>query len=193
MLNDAPNSACPPPAETPEPRCPGDCLAMIRSLARDIAAVRELIAARLSTDDVQRQAFQRLYDELDRTKRHATVLDNRPLYLDLILFYDRLQACSQDVEPQPILRSLRDEFQHMMFRRDIHLISLDQDTFDPRYQRAVLTEDVTAAAMNGKVLRVLRDGFTCGEVVLRPQEVVVGRLSPTADVARQPVGSADTA
>lgn len=48
--------------------------------------------------------------------------------------------------------------------------------FDPRYQLAVSSEAVDSAAEDGGILRTLRGGFTCGDRVLRPQEVVVGRL-----------------
>ena len=38
----------------------------------DVAEMRELISERLSTDDVKNKAFERLYGELDRLKRHVS-------------------------------------------------------------------------------------------------------------------------
>lgn len=156
----------------------------VRDLAKDVARMRELISKRLSTDEVKNQAFERLYGELDRLKRHVSVLDNRPLYLDLFLLDDRLRAnLRESSEPQPLIESIGDELREILLRRGISQISLHEDTFDPRYQHAVLVENVDCAEQDRKVLRTVREGFTCGGVVLRPQEVVVGRFSPRAAAA----------
>jgi hypothetical protein len=56
----------------------------LAALREDVAALRELIAKRLSRDKVKEEAFDRLYEELDRLKRHAAVLDNKSLYIDLV-------------------------------------------------------------------------------------------------------------
>ena len=166
-------------------------LKAVLDLAKDVAEMRELISERLSTDDVKNKAFERLYGELDRLKRHVSVLDNRPLYLDLFLLDDRLRAnLRESTEPQPLIESLGDELREILLRRGIHLISLHEDTFDPRFQQAVLVENVDCQEKDHKVLRTVREGFACGGVVLRPQEVVVGRFSPTTAAPTELGGSA---
>ena len=168
-------------------------LVALDALSHEIAGVRELIEKRLSDAEVSKRAFDRLYEELDRQKKHGAVLDNRPLYLDLILLADRLESFSgQASEATPALISLRDELREILFRRDIHLISRVDDTFDPRFQRAVLAEDVHAHGKADRVLRTLREGYICGDVVLRPQEVVVGRLATTPTTGLPPTTPDET-
>ena len=163
----------------------------LAALSQEVARVRELIEKRLSAAEASKSAFDRLYEELDRQKKHSAVLDNRPLYIDLILLADRMESLlGQASEPTPPLISLRDELRQILYRRDIHLISTVDDTFDPRFQQAVRAEDVHAHGKAGCVLRTLREGYLCGDIVLRPQEVVVGRKARTP-TTRQPPTTPD--
>jgi molecular chaperone GrpE (heat shock protein) len=164
----------------------------LEALRQDVAGIRELIEMRLSRDRAKEEAFDRLYEELDRIKRHAAVLDNKPLYIDLMLLYDRMgvaceQATHASEEPGEVVRSLREELKEILTRRDLHLISTVDDCFDRRLQRAVSTEVCISQEQDGKVLRVLREGFSCGELVIRPQEVVIARYRPSP-AADQPCG-----
>ena len=157
----------------------------LRDVASGVADVRRLVAERLSADEAKNEAFDRLYAELDRTKKHAAVLDNRSLYLDLLLFRDRLETAVRDasVEQQPLVESLLEELDQVLMRREIRPVPVGGDRFDSRYQLAVSAEAVDSAAEDGAVLRTLRGGFTCGDIVLRPQEVVVGRLKKNGPAA----------
>jgi molecular chaperone GrpE len=157
----------------------------LENLRQDIAAIRELIQKRLSHDKVKEEAFDRLYAELERLKRHSAVLDNKSFYIDLILLYDRMDAaCEHAVgELGQVILSLREELKEILLRRDVHRISTGHDLFEPRFQRAVSTKKVVSQEKDGRVISVLREGFICGELVIRPQEVVLGRFSsaPTTD------------
>jgi len=153
----------------------------LATLREDVAALRELVEKRLSRDKVKEEAFDRLYEELDRVKRHAALLDNKPLYIDLILLYDRMDAASDLAtgESAQLVFSLREELKEILLRRDLHPISTGDDSFDPRLQRAVSTEVAVSPEEDGKVIRIIREGFSCGELVIRPQEVVVARFQPS--------------
>lgn len=171
-----------PPAERDERDL---WLRELREVASGVADVRRLVAERLSADEAKNEAFERLYKELDREKKHAQVLDSRSLYLDLLLFRDRLETAVRDasVEQQPLVESLLEELDQVLMRRDIRPVPLGGDRFDSRYQFAVSSEAVDSAEEDGAVLRTLRGGFTCGDIVLRPQEVVVGRLKKDGPAA----------
>jgi molecular chaperone GrpE (heat shock protein) len=152
----------------------------LEALRQDVIAIRELVDKRLSRDEVKEEAFDRLYEELDRLKRHTAILDNQSLYIDLILLYDRMNAACENAarEPGHVAFSLREELREILLRRDLHLIPTGNDFFDPRTQRAISTEATVSSEEDGKVLRVIREGFSCGELVIRPQEVVVARFRP---------------
>ena len=168
--------------QQPQSKSDGSACDMLVAIQHELADIRACIDRRLADDRVKDKAYELLYAELDRLKRRATVLDDQSLYRDLILLHDRLassQDCATSVETlSAFVESLRDELRDVLFRRDVHLISLGDDAFDPKYQQAVAVEDVASRQHDGKVLRTVRDGFVCGDVVLRPQEVVVGRMAP---------------
>ena len=139
--------------------------------------IRGLIKDRLSRDEVKEQAFERLYSELDTLKRNKEFEDNRSLYVDLFLFYDRIgKVKNEGSEPFfEILESLQEELQEIFLRRDIHIVKVDGLLFDPRIHKAVRTQKIENPDLDGTILCVLRDGFEFKGNILRPQEVVVGR------------------
>jgi molecular chaperone GrpE len=158
----------------------------LKNLHLNMTVIRELVEKRLSSDEVKDEAFHRLYEELDKIKQHTAVLDNKPLYIDIILLYDRMDAACEHArgEPSQVLSSLREEVKEILLRRSIHRISTGHEIFDPRTQRAVSTETCLSPEEDRKVLRVLREGFSCGELVIRPQEVVIARFNPKAPDAQ---------
>lgn len=146
------------------------------SFTEVLLEIRDLIEKRLSYDNAKEQAFDRLYADLDATRRNAAFTSNRPLYIDLILLYDRIDvACKQAKEQTyDFATSLRDELTEILLRQNIHRIQDSGHIFNPRLQRAISTEEVVSPAEDCTVVRVVREGFACGEDILRPQEVVVG-------------------
>lgn len=151
------------------------------ALRNTLAEIHELIERRLSRDTAKEEAFNYLYAELEGLKRRAALLDLKPLYIDLILLYDRMDSACRNTggTPEPLISSLRDELKEVLFRRDIQLIGTGDGTFNPRLQRAVGVEPAVTQEGDGKVLRILRDGFACEQLIIRPQEVVIARFDPT--------------
>lgn len=147
----------------------------------ELAQIRGIMEKRLSRDKAKEEAFERLYKELDALKRNKAFEDYRPLFIDLVLLYDRIQSAKVDLEApaSDVLESLQDELKEILSRRAIEPMTNVACFFDPAYQRAVSTENVESAEVDGKVIRVLREGFAYRGTVLRPQEVVVGRYQPS--------------
>lgn len=148
----------------------------------EIEQIRKIIKSRLSYDKSKDEAFERLYQELDELKRNKVFEECRPLFIDLILFYDRIQAATVESESPScdVLESLQGELKEVLLRREIEPIRNTSVLFDPTTQRAVSTEDVESVELGGKVIQVLREGFAYRGKVLRAQEVVVGRHQPSA-------------
>lgn len=90
----------------------------LSDLVTELASIKAIIEKRLSYDKTKEEAFERLYAELEGFKRDSTFEYMRPFYLDLILFFDRIENIQQSMqELNPInkklsklLQNLNDEF-----------------------------------------------------------------------------------
>lgn len=148
-----------------------------------------LIRSRLSYDQTKEQAFDRLYTELDALKRNAALDNIKPLLLDLILLYDRMEQARQlaadarGILSTEILQSFIHELLEVLYRRDASLIEVGPSSFDYNQQKAIGVADVTNPAEHQRIHKVVRRGFRLGERTLRPEEVIVCRvLAPPPSV-----------
>lgn len=144
-----------------------------------VSSTLTLIEERLKYDQCKEQAFNQLYEELDALKKDKAFEDIRPLYIDLILLYDRIKLFRGDKNDSlfEILDSIQEELIEILLRRNIDRIEKEDESFDPSFQKIVNTQQVETSDLDGKVLHVLRDGFTYKNHVIRPQEVVVGKYT----------------
>jgi molecular chaperone GrpE len=166
-----------PPSETPgslpEPEPPPWA-----SMQGAIERLAEVFETRLRYDKTKEAAFERLYSELDSLSRDEANQRLKPLYLDLILLYDRVeQICAAQVDPAiaDLLGTIRDELLEVLYRRDVAPIGHASTTFDSSVQQAIGTEPAFSPDDNNIVARVVRRGFRHGERVLRPEEVILKR------------------
>jgi molecular chaperone GrpE len=159
---------------------------ILRGQLDDLAG---LVRSRLSYDQTKEQAFDRLYAELDALKKNAALDSIKPLLLDLILLYDRMEharqiaADAQGILSTEILQSFIHELLEVLYRRDVSLIEAGPSSFDYNQQKAVGVVDVTDPAEHQRIHQVVRRGFRLGERTLRPEEVIVCRvLAPPPSV-----------
>lgn len=148
-----------------------------------------LVRSRLSYDQTKEQAFDRLYTELDALKRNAALDNIKPLLLDLILLYDRMEQARQlaadarGTLSTEILQSFIHELLEVLYRREVSLIEAGPSSFDYNQQKAIGVVDVTDPAEHQRIHKVVRRGFRLGERTLRPEEVIVCRvLAPPPSV-----------
>jgi molecular chaperone GrpE len=162
----------------PEPDNTAITAAEWERLRQDVAGIRLAMEQERSALQQKDLAFNRLYEELDAYKRANAFQDLKPLYIDLILLYDRMHTANQQCESgaSAVLGSLQQELLEILYRRDIEQAAPVSDAFDPAIQRAVGSQPVDTAELQGKVLSVLREGFTYRGSVLRPQEVIIGKF-----------------
>ena len=147
-----------------------------RQILQEISLIREIIENNITKDKGREKAFEVLYQELDEHKRNKNFEDNRPLFMDLILFYDRLQMLINDeFKGNPVLASLLEELREILCRKDVEVIESSPDSFDPGFQKALRADPVESPGLDGKIVQVIRDGFVSKNIIIRPQEVVVGR------------------
>ena len=132
---------------------------------------------------VQKKAFDQLYEELNQYKEDFLFKAEKPLLLDLLLFYDSLSwfqgsLVQQDVSAEVIADSFQfliDEFLELLYRRDVVPME-PKATFDRQLHKAVQTVETQDARRDQLVEQVLKRGFMRGERILRPEEVVIARL-----------------
>jgi molecular chaperone GrpE (heat shock protein) len=134
------------------------------------------------------KAFEALYEELRQYKEDFVFQAEKPLLLDLLLFYDSLNwlrssALKGEVAHGDLSDSMQfliDEFLEILYRRDV--LPMDsQPTFDPSRQSGVKVVPTTDPAEDRQVSEVLKRGFTRAGRVLRSEEVVLKRYgAPSA-------------
>ena len=156
-----------------------DTLAALKS---DVGSIRQLVEQRLTDDDVRQKAFDQLYEELKAYKEDWQFQAEKPLLLDLLLFYDSLNWFQESLVKQEMSRDvvadsfqyLIDEFLELLYRRDV--IPMDEsETFDRKVHKAVQVVDTDRPSDDQSIEQVLKRGFHRGDRVLRAEEVVIRR------------------
>lgn len=157
----------------------------LQRISTQLDALTGVVDARLSYDKAKEKAFERLYAELDSVKKNTALENIKPLLLDLILLYDRMehaQRAAVDTEGTDgstqvdMLKSFIDELLEVLSRREVRLMEVLASTFDCSQQRAIGAEEVTDPAQHEQIARVVRRGFHLGNSLLRPEDVIVRRL-----------------
>lgn len=154
----------------------------LKRVAKEAGEIKEILLERLNTDQVREKAFDHLYEELRQYKEDFLFQAEKPLLLDLLLFYDSLNwfqegLIKQEMSPDVIADSFQyliDEFIELLYRRDV--IPLEpSEVFDRKLHKAVKVEEVDDAEQDYKIHQVLKRGFERSEKLLRPEEVVILR------------------
>lgn len=156
--------------------------AAFEQLSAEVAATREILDARLSDDPVRETAFQKLYDELKQYKDDFVFQSEKPLLLDLLLFYDSLNwfqksMVEQEMSPDVIADSFQylvEEFLEILYRRDVTPME-SRELFDRKHHKVVKVQQAESPEADGVVQQVLKRGFERAERQLRPEEVVISR------------------
>lgn len=156
----------------------------IKRLAEEVGGLKKALAETVANDKVKERAFDQLYSELKQYKEDFVFQAEKPLLLDLLLFYDSLNWFQEslikgDMSPDVIADSfqyLLDEFLEVLYRRDVLPIE-EVDSFDRKMHKAVKVSPTEDEALDYKIAQVLKRGFLRADKLLRPEEVVIHRAS----------------
>lgn len=156
-------------------------------LSQEVATLRDLLEQSARRDDIQKKAFDALYEELRQYKEDFIFQMEKPLLLDLLLFYDSLNwfqqsLLKQEMSPEVIADSFQyliDEFLELLYRRDV-LPMESRQTFDKRVQKAIKVTPTDEPELDYQIQQVVKRGFSRSGRSLRPEEVVIYRLSSEA-------------
>lgn len=153
------------------------------ALADEVTSFKDFVQAQTTRDEVQQRAFDALYEEMRQYKEDFIFQMEKPLLLDLLLFYDSLNwfqqsLVKQEMSPEVIADSFQyliDEFLELLYRRDV--LPMDsKERFDRETQKAIKVVHSPDKAKDYRVRQVLKRGFTRGGRILRPEEVVINRF-----------------
>ena len=144
--------------------------------------IRDVLQERSVAEIAQSKAFDQLYEELRQYKEDFIYQAEKPLLLDLLLFYDSLNWFQESlVKKEMSMDVIADSFQYLiaeflevLYRRDVMPME-GQDRFDPKTQKGVKVIPPEAPGQDQQVAQVLKRGFHRGERVLRNEEVVIFR------------------
>jgi molecular chaperone GrpE (heat shock protein) len=159
---------------------------VVQRLSNQLQDLIGVVDVRLSYDKVKEDAFERLYANLDELKKNAAQDNIRPILLDLVLLYDRMEHAHQEAAAADgvdgfiaigTVKSFIDELLEVLYRRDVTVIEVVSPVFDPNQQRAIGVENVADQAQHQHIAKVIRRGFQLGSRVLRPEEVIVCRFA----------------
>jgi molecular chaperone GrpE (heat shock protein) len=164
---------------------PQNSEAVTGELARLRAAIEQ-------QNDVQRKSFDTLYEELKQYKDDFVFHSEKPLLLDLLLFYDSLNWFQQSIvkgEMSPEVTSdsfqyLIDEFLELLYRRDV-VPTETQSRFDRQTQKAIQVVPTDDPQQDYAIKRVLKRGFVRAGRKLRAEEVIIHRHTGPSEEERQ--------
>jgi molecular chaperone GrpE len=167
----------------------GSAASQTPSIHEKLDALISMFEEKIQFDEGKDRAFNKLYGELEMFKNDFVERRMKEVYTDLLLLYDNVKSyiMRDDVQApgnevaRRCLEYALEEVLEVLYRRGIELVSLESDTFDPRCQRALYVEGASSSEEDGKVVRVVKDGFIKDDKVLRHQMVVVARSSGSGE------------
>ena len=156
-------------------------LSGVDTILTEITALHQTIKERLAYDRVKEEAFDRLYAEVEEVRQERSFQQLRPLLMDLILLYDRIELGIRQMQElegsmpgvAQLLKSFRDEVLEILYRRDVEAIVVGSSTFDRSLQQVIKLQPTAFAREHNQVVRVVRRGFRYRNRVLRSEEVIV--------------------
>ena len=167
---DAPSrvvSASPEPS-LPDPR--------VDKLLEKVSLLEQLFVKRIKDDQVHAAAYQSLYKEMIKYRDDALRSWQKPFLKGLVMLYDTIRRSIPSIEDPAGLEAIQlhlEEVVELLHRNEVELITDSPETFDPKVQKAIGTEDTEIPEEDQKVASIVRDGFQWGQQVLRTQEVVI--------------------
>ncbi len=145
-----------------------------------IGKVSSILEDKIANDSVKEKAFEELYSQLESYKRNFVFSAMKPVILDMLLLYDRIEneICHKQLEtanPENDLVSYRDELLEILCRNDVipMEVSNEGDKFNPEKSNAVDKCETDDPDLDGKICKVLKVGFKRGVAIIRPEIVQV--------------------
>jgi len=138
---------------------------------REIAELRDLFHRRLVNDRAKAQAIGTLQEQAEFLRDGMSRAVVAPLMRDLLTLHDRVSMQGDDMA-----QSVAAELQGIFVRYGVRELPPSADAgprpFDPSIHHCLATEPSEDMPAN-TVVRTIRQGYLLGDLLLRPESVVV--------------------
>lgn len=133
----------------------------LSEVREELKALSDLFSRRLMNDKKKNELIQTVTDAAN----YACI---EPFLYDLILLLDRIEG-----EKDEVVQSIKEELTEILERRGVEKIKVTRE-FNSKLNKAVrVTESEEVTSL--QVVRIVRNGYTYADRVVRPAEVVVAR------------------
>lgn len=159
-----------------------EILTRMSRLDNSVSSSRQLIEERISYDAAKEKSFDHLYQELDALKKNADFERVKPLYIDLILLFDRIESirdgCVREEtfsanDITQVLSTLKDELLEILCRQGIEIVEPSPTIFTRASQKAISTESTEIESEDNEIAQTVRKGFRHSTGFIRAEEVIV--------------------
>ena len=138
-------------------------------LIGEVADLKDLFLRRLMDDKVKTAVIAQLKENnaaLQKMLDEKAVLN---LVKDILIVCDRIDA---QPEVDDLTASVEDELLEILARRDFFRMEV-KEYFDPALHNAVGTVPARDGVQDKRIIKVVRNGYTFRERVIRPADVIV--------------------
>lgn len=148
----------------------------------ELRELRSELREQRAKSDSKDTAFRAMHEELQQYKDDFMLQVEKPLLLDLLLFYDSLNwfqesLVKQDMSPDVLeenFQYLIDELLELLYRRNVTPME-SSERFDRTKHKAVQVVKTDMREHHELITQVMKRGFQRAETTLRPEEVIVAR------------------
>jgi len=165
----------------PIPAVAPDLHALLAEINDGLSRLENRFDARFAYDATKEAAFRHLYADLQEAKLAHSLEVTRPLLLDLLLLFDRIDIASRSSSSAgeaSALGSFREELLEILYRRDVRSLVSVSDRYDPETQQVVGVVETPEADEHHQIERIVRTGFRWGTRILRAEDVIIRRHRP---------------
>ncbi len=167
----------------PQPRTASELVAEVAALSERIDRLQTLIEREVRSETTREKVVDRLHAELQEYKQDLLLSTLRPVFIDLIQLHDDIGkvALVPDGSDEQfdvkrlieLMKGFQQGIEDILYRQGVEPFQVDDEAFDPRRQRAVMTVLDDDPARNKTLAERLRKGFRSGERIIRPEIVAV--------------------
>ena len=151
-------------------------------ILQELRELRAELRAQRAERDTKDAAFQAMHEELQQYKDDFMLQVEKPLLLDLLLYYDSLNWFQESLVKQDMsadvleenFQYLIDELLELLYRRDVMPME-SSERFDRTQHRAVQVVQTDLREHHERITQVMKRGFRRSGTTLRPEEVIVAR------------------
>lgn len=160
--------------------------AMLQQMELRLANQLDMLAGsfnqKIRFDSTKEKTIDRLHEELQDYRGDNFTRMLLPILKDLVSLHDDIEGFleqsraaenTEDPACEVVLSSLKQAVLDILDRNDVGGFSEITDDFNPKRQRAVQTVATPSKQLHRQVKCRLREGFSYGERVLRPEAVAV--------------------